>query len=213
VNRYIGTVLGIQGYGKTFFTKWFLSQQAAPVVIADSMGEYSGTGREVKHFSGWHDALSAVRRRRGKWPARFNVVKIESDSDAAGLFMMIKMMHSPCTLIVEEADKFMNAYGMDESLKSLINYGRHACINLLFIARRASAVNRLVTSQSNFIVSFRQSEKIDVAYMRNFSDIFSTLPDLPRHEFIAAGEFGEGSGIISKPGKYKIDNHNKLKEI
>jgi hypothetical protein len=186
--RIQATVLGKSGYGKSHFIKHYiiprLVSQGKPVLIVDTMNEY-----ESGHaHNGFRSFVSEVRR-SGRIRAGINVVKCKSDADCYALFEFVRRLELPVSFIIEEADKFCNPYQIDPNLKALINYGRHWGVDMIFVARRMAALNRDVTAQSDFIVTFAQTEKNDLVGLSNYTDNPEAVKALSKRQFLAFGDY------------------------
>lgn len=190
-DRFIGSVFGMQGAGKTSFVKReIIPFCPRPVFILDTLNEYFD-GLIFYSMYALKDHL-----------VRFNmnlqgvhILKVDNDEDAEAFFRLFTLVKEPCTIVIEESDKFMGSahYDINEDIKNVINYGRHWGQNLIFIARRPARLNKDVTSQSNFIVSFKQTESRDVNSLRQSFDDAEKLPNLKEwnypEEFISGKHY------------------------
>lgn len=111
----------------------------------------------------------------------------ESDNDVSELFGMVFDLGS-CSLVVEEASLYCNPYKIDDSFKKILNYGRHRRINLVAIARRASELHRDITAQSDFIISFRQTEKRDIYTLQSVDEKAEELTTLEKYQYKILGD-------------------------
>lgn len=174
--RWISSVFGMQGAGKTSFVrKHIIPFSPKPIFILDTLDEYNDglvfySMKALKHhLVKYNMNLSGV-----------HILKADNDRDAENFFKLFTLVKEPCTILIEEADKFMGSahYDINEDIKNIINYGRHWGQNIIFIARRPARLNKDVTSQSNFIVSFRQTESRDINSLKQSYDEAAKLPDL-----------------------------------
>jgi hypothetical protein len=203
--REIITVLGKQGQGKSHAVKQWLIPlfKKKPVIIADSMAEYSG-----KKYT--FAAFYAYILKYKKYP-KYAAVQLRSADEARKLFAIVNAAETPCTLIIEEADKYCSPHHIDRHLSALIDYGRHIQVDLIFIARRAASLHKNVTSQTDFFISFAQTEEVDIQRVKNFTDHFARIKRLERREFFVFGSIPSFSQIsISENQVFTITNNKPL---
>ena len=154
-NRII-LVLGKKGSGKSFFVKnVLLKKLKRPVFIIDPLAEYPGKRM------GLSGIVAALRRR--KIPPVINFIS-RTDEEEERFFKIIFRLGN-CTLIIEEADLYCNPQFIPSSLANLLKRGRHRGIDMVFITRRPAEINRLISAQTNTIISFYQNEPRDLKWL------------------------------------------------
>lgn len=186
--RFIVTVLGKAGSGKTYLIRQILPALPRPVMILDTMNEFS----DGLIFTEAEQLRRYIVERRPNATGVY-VLKATSDEDANGFFRLVVASQAPMTVIIDEADKYATPYSIHDDLSKTIKYGRHWRQNLIFAARRPAELNRNVTAQSDVLVSFRQTEPRDIKALRDvYSDAerLSSL-DAGRHEFMILGDGAE----------------------
>ena len=156
LERSITEVFGMTGMGKTRWSKAYL----APIqrqIIMDIKAEHDGIlfddlGKMIDHIE--HYPTFKVRTYN---PDDFDdLCKI---AYAAG----------NCTLVIEEAEGIMPASQQKPpaSFRDIVYRGRHERVSVLLIAQRPSSVHISARSQWNRIVTFRQTEPADVAWIES----------------------------------------------
>ena len=178
------TVLGKKGTGKTFLIQnRILKQIKKPVFILDSLDEY---------FNGiiFKDTNTLILYLKSQKPnvSGVYILRPESDRDV-DLFFNLVFCIGNCSLIVEETSLYCNPYKIDENFKKILNYGRHRQINLIAVARRASEIHRDITAQSDFIVSFRQTESRDISVLLTVDENATELTSLNQYKYKILGDF------------------------
>lgn len=160
----ITTVLGKKGSGKSFFTKKVLIPLFPRLIIIDPLDEYN-------YFYAY-DLKTVVEVTKANWASKkkqFRIVYRPLD-EHEDLFFKFVYGLSDITVLIEEVDGYSNGKVIDPYLERLYKYGRHKNINLICISRRPAEIGRLLTAQSDIIISFLQTEKRDIDYFKNFTD-------------------------------------------
>ena len=169
------TVLGKKGSGKSYFVKKELIKLFPKIIIIDPLDEYN-------YFYNYSlkEIISVIQANYKK--NKYRVVYRPLDENEDLFFKFIYSLES-ITLIIEEVDGYSNNKKTDVYLEKLFKYGRHKNINLICISRRPAEIGRLLTAQSDIIISFRQTEKRDIDYFRYFTDNPEQLKNLKIGEF------------------------------
>lgn len=204
-DRFIGSIFGMQGAGKTSFViRHILPFCPKPVFILDTLNDYN---QGVCFYSMY--ALKDHLVKHNKNLSGIHTVKLDNDKDCNAFFELFTKVKEPATVIIEEADKFMGSahYDINDDIKNIINYGRHWGQNLIFIARRPARLNKDVTSQSNFIISLRQTESGDIKKLSASYDDAGKLSDL--QEWNYPETFEEGKHFLAF-GKLPEEIKNNL---
>ena len=168
-------VAGKKGSGKTSLVKRYIIPKFPKIVILDSLDEYSGVRTES--ISQFIDVLNKNLERRA-----FIIKYVPLDESETDFFMAGYLLRD-VTIIVEEADLYSNAHNEDPFFRKIIRYGRHRNLNLVCISRRPAEVSRNITAQADIIVSFRQTEPIDLKYFAKISEKWKDLPNLSKYVY------------------------------
>jgi len=158
-------VLGQTGLGKTAFVRaWIRTpgsrQVYSRLVIADKDAEYGAVAVGI----GTIDELSAyVERTAPPWRVAYQ----GDDLDRAMPILCEATYQIGNTLLVaEEADLWCSPSSILPELAHLLKYGRKRGAWVCTVARRASELHRLATSQARHLIAFGTVEPIDVEYLR-----------------------------------------------
>jgi len=90
-------------------------------------------------------------------------------------------------LIIDEINLHSDRYNISENLNNIVKRGRIKNISLIYNSQRPTDINREITSQSEFLISFRIQEPRDVSY---FPKTFrSDVDKIKMLENLAVGEF------------------------
>ena len=191
----------MQGAGKTSLIKRLVPACPKPIFILDTLNEYENGLIFKSMYALKHHLVNHNMNVQG-----VHILKVDNDEDAEAFFRLFTLVKEPCTIIIEESDKFMGSahYDINDDIKDVINYGRHWGQNLVFIARRPARLNKDVTSQSNCIVSFKQTESRDVNSLKQSYDKAEQLPKLEEWEYGTPMEEGKHYLIFgSCPDEFK----------
>lgn len=109
------------------------------------------------------------------------------DIDVEYFFHLVFYLKN-CSVIVEEASIYCSPSWIDPNFKKILNYGRHRNVNLIAVARRSSQLHRDLTSQSDFIVSFKQSEHLDLKLLATVDERANQLNDLKEYKYLVLGD-------------------------
>lgn len=148
-------VFGKRGYGKSTLSKQII-QLYSKVFIYDSLNEY-------------YDVAVAVSMRR--LPKHHHHFRYAFHTTQEGEFDKVcEMIYEAGDMlfVVEECDWFCSANYTSENFKKIIRYGRHRNISILAISRRPADLSRLLTSQANYIISYRQTEPRDIEALEKY---------------------------------------------
>lgn len=174
-------VCGKRGSGKTHYVIHNIIPRHTRVIILDSLGyEYNFLGYKIsKNFEQFKRVFNKNINKDF-----FRLVYIPFDDKYQDFFRLILKSYDNL-IIIEESDLYCTPYNIDQSLEKLIKYGRHRGIDLCFVSRRPSEVNRLITSQANIIIVFNTTEPRDITYLKYFDkNINKKLKDLKDFEYI-----------------------------
>lgn len=205
--RSIVVVAGKSGSGKSHLTKEYLIKQAVkkqPVIVVDSMDEYTA-GQQFPDFSEFYSFV-----KDSGFKSALYVIKVKTDADARRCFAFSASCQVKHCIVVEEASKYCSPHKVDEYLYSITAYGRHYAVSGIFITQRLAQINKMITSQADILLSFSQTEAVDVAAAKNYSDYFSLLRSLKKREFLALANVGE-SLEFSVDSIHIVDG-NKIKK-
>lgn len=88
-------------------------------------------------------------------------------------------------LVIEEVTVFANDKSIDKTFDRIIRFGRHRNISMIGATQRCANIPRLLTSQMDGIISFRQTEPRDLEYMSKVvGEDAKKISQLGEHEFI-----------------------------
>ena len=155
-NRVI-SVFGAKGSGKSTLVKAMLEEHDR-VIVLDTLGEY-----ELAVRFGMDACLSALAAAEKSRSFAYSLRLPNADEY---LDLMEVCYELPGTLLVlEETSFYCSPASLPPELSALVRYGRHREIDQIYVARRPSEIHRDLTAQSDLIVSFRQQEPRDIAYL------------------------------------------------
>ena len=100
-------------------------------------------------------------------------------SDLLSVLRVVAHWHD-ALIVVEETSRYCSPFHLPTEIETLIRYGRHSNLDQLYVARRPAEIHRDLTSNADFVATFRQWEPRDVQYLRSLvgmhGEIASTLP-------------------------------------
>jgi hypothetical protein len=107
-------------------------------------------------------------------------------------------MSGDCLLVVEEAGFIWNkGERIPDWLREIVFLGRHKNVSLAITAQRAAYIPIDLRSQANRLVSFWQTELVDVGWLESYlNDRVNEIPTLPKYVCLDAED--------NKISRYKI---------
>lgn len=147
------TIVGQKGAGKSQLSRR-LVLKSARLITLDRLMEYDGTLVTS-------NPETAIDYLAHNWRGGFHLVTRFRSDTATGLFLRYLAVTAercptlPISLRVEEADFYSRPQGIEPALGHLYNYGRHASINLLAIARYDASLHQTMLNNADFLVALR----------------------------------------------------------
>lgn len=159
-------VVGKKSYGKSYFVKTKILPTLNRKIIFDVMSEYDLEENKDAYYALKIDTFYAYSFDdffdyfSEKFNENFSIVlRLDSQSELEQCLKLIyKVGH--CSLIIEEIHLLDS--GKDSILHKMYTTGRHKNINIVGVSQRFSNVSRTFTSQCDYIISFRQTEPLDL---------------------------------------------------
>lgn len=189
LGKFIAVVLGESNYGKSTFVHSEIIPRFKRVIFVDSQNQvpvpstikdaYFNSGvRFCRDFASTLNAFEEFYDRES-----FRIVCKYPDDSEEHIFDMVSEIGN-VTLIVEEIDLFAKS-NTKNSLYKIITKGRHRNIQLVGIAQRPGNVSTELKSQCNFLITFKQTYKIDIDFFSGYNaNARNVLPGLKVGEFI-----------------------------
>lgn len=88
-------------------------------------------------------------------------------------------------LVLEEITVFANERYISPGLDSIIRFGRHKQVHLLAITQRCANVPKLLTSQMDMLICYKQTEPRDLQYLSQVvGERAFDLPELDEYEYM-----------------------------
>jgi hypothetical protein len=168
-------ILGRKRMGKTTLAQELLEKFSRRVSLDPQRQIHSGL-----IFTRLTDLQDYMRNR----PHSFHVVaRLESHDEIDELLWYLYEM-GDIALHVDEFNLYWTGR-KGEPLADVVDFGRNHGITLVTTAKRPFQVPRLLTSQADFIVSFRTTEKGDLEYFKDYGFDLDALRALPEHEYLS----------------------------
>lgn len=181
IDNEIGVIVGQKGLGKTTLARYLVTQMPR-VLVLDSLGTDYGGGCVVRDPGALIEYWNKVQHY-----AAFSIIARPAGDEMAAAVFRIARQARDLWLVVEEADKYCNASGIQPEFREIINYCRQTNVSVLALARRAARINRDLTANADWIVAHRTVEPRDLEYLREFMDV-TPLPQLDRFQWVRWGE-------------------------
>lgn len=112
-----------------------------------------------------------------------DILRFSDDDEVAAALAFVWEL-GDCTLLCEEVDTLCSPSWIDEHLKKIVSYGRHRNISLVAVSRRLPEVSRLLSSQANCIITFRQAEGIDLSALKVRGFDLEEIAKLTEHQYL-----------------------------
>jgi hypothetical protein len=153
-------ITGQRGTGKTTLIKERI-RGIDRVILFDLLGEFEPNVFTQKIF---FEKLSESRKQPFFRISYFNPKTTEEDFER--ICKAVNRLND-LTFVVDELDYFCSASFAPPVFQEIIKRGRHQGIGLICATRRPHEIPRLVTSQVTELISFRQVEPRDLAYLKD----------------------------------------------
>ncbi|MHA1757968.1 MAG: hypothetical protein ACTSVV_14435 [Promethearchaeota archaeon] len=169
-------ILGRKGSGKTFLAN-VMSKKIDRVILIDPLNNFKG-GHIFFTFNEFKFNSELLFREKFRI-----VLKFTTDEEYIDFFDYIFNFHH-FTLVVDEADIFAGSKSIDREFKRLFSYGRHRNIDIIITARRPYELNRLITSQADILITFKQTEQRDLDYLAKLGFDPNEVKSLSKYQYI-----------------------------
>lgn len=177
----ITTILGRKGMGKTTLAVELMRGEPR-VIVLDTMGGYGGIVDQV--VWGRDEAIEAMREAAKQRRFRLALRVYEQDEWLDLLAMAWEL--EDYLLVIEETSLVCGFPPfLHSEIAKLVQFGRHRRISLIFIARRPTEIPRDLTSQSDHVVTFQQTEPRDLVYLRALGFDPALVAGLPKYRVAA----------------------------
>lgn len=157
-------VLGQTGLGKTAFVRAWLKQisrqDCSRILVADKDAEYGQVAVGIDRLDDVVAYLSVVAP---PWRIAYQGDDLD---DVMPVLCEASYQIGGTLLVAEEADLWCSPSSILPELAHLLKYGRKRQAWVCSVARRASELHRLATSQARHLIAFGTVEPIDVEYLR-----------------------------------------------
>jgi hypothetical protein len=170
-------ILGKTGTGKTVLAK-SLIENSKRLLVLDPLGEYGG--RIFFTFDALADFFSSE-------PEEFQAILRPQEEEDADFFFKLARTIGNVTVLVDEAEIYINPQSMPDSFRWLIQFGRHRGISLVCVGRRAPELNIYLRAQQTSIISFAQSEPRDIDHLVAYGFDAEEISYLDGHDYEVLG--------------------------
>lgn len=200
-NTIVGVIAPI-GTGKTTECVNRIRNQKR-VVIFDTLGEDAYALAATEIIFGNPRRL-AEEISLPQFCVAYRTVNVESGFEEAAKLVYLC---GNCTFIIEEVDQVCSAGYESEMLHSIINYGRHRELSVIYLSRRFSTISRSLTANTSEFVFFRVSEPIDLDSIRErcgkeVSEKVASLRPLQTNPEVIPGE----KLIWKNTGEWRVED-------
>lgn len=202
--NHIIAVVGMRDMGKTTYLRKLLADEPR-ILIVDSLGDH---GFGSKGIPAWCETpkskelpeiLQEIEAHKDE-PWRLAVPMPPDDEDKEVWFDFLcneawqtGREHGILTLVVEEMGYYTQAGWTPPGLNTIIQYGAHAPVNLIWTSRNPGEVTRRLTSETNLYVLFRVQEPrwVEALEDRLTEEVAERVPQLEPGEYIMVNDRGE----------------------
>ena len=154
-------ILGKKGSGKTTLAKRIITRLDR-VIVLDEFRDYV----ECLPVKNINDLTYIVRQLD---TVKFKIAYQADNQDETDNFLEVINYVNNYTLVIEEVDLYANSHDIHKEILSLLKYGRHFNRSLIYISRSPFEIHRYLTRQSDFIISFMQTEPRDIQYLQEYN--------------------------------------------
>jgi hypothetical protein len=178
-------ILGKVGSGKSTLARRLIAPYDR-VIVFDPLSEYheglvvESFEQFANYFADAPESFFVVCRFQGE-----NQEDVERMQEYA-LRATVKV--GRLLLVLEECEMYFDSYNRSSYANYLVAQGRHHEISLLAIGRRPTEIPIKLRSQFTTVVSFRQTEPKDLAYLASWDFSEEELQALPPFKAVCVGE-------------------------
>lgn len=156
-------ILGVTNTGKSYLTNRIvehLSKTIDRIIIIDDLNQISVNGfticESLNHF-----IQSIVDKKKFKLILRFNEIELDSYFD---VFKIVWLFLDNSLVVIDEISILCTSYNIDTNLKNISQRGRLKNISFIYNTQRPANISRNISTQTEFIISFRLNELADLKY-------------------------------------------------
>lgn len=176
MNREIVLVMGMTGYGKSWWTKLY-HRLWSRTVVYDPAASF-----QVKEWLTPEEIFERLTAE--KPPQKFDYGFVDDDEESVSGIGRLVFYTGNVMYIIEECATVFEK-GMMRSpkwVKDLCFFGRHRACSLVLIAQRPTYIPIDIRSQANRVISFCQHEGSDMDWLTDFfgKDRMKRLSTLPK---------------------------------
>jgi DNA helicase HerA-like ATPase len=157
------SIMGRKGSGKSTLVREIMNSGQFPrIFVLDTNGEYGlEDGFEITHtVKAGAKAMLRVRNRD-----EFRISLRERDTEQLVKLLDVAFEIPHHLMVIEETHFYVKPAYLPAEISQMVRLGRHRAISQIYVSQRPSGLNRDLTSQSDFIVTFRQSEPRDIKWL------------------------------------------------
>lgn len=157
---------GITGSGKTYFANNLLLEYPRVILVSPieaDEDEYHGIMTDSLD-----DLVEQIEEKvtDGKAEWRFKISDLSEFDELCGFAYDLGKVTGGLMIAIEESQRIIPARAiLTPQFKNILYRGRHSQVSLCVIAQRFSTISIEVRSQWRRIISFRQTEPADVAWL------------------------------------------------
>lgn len=193
IQREVTIILGKTGYGKSTWLKQYAGMFSR-IFVFDPFAAFPAEYISEQTLIDRHESGEL------KDPQTFRIGTREiAQMDLIG---SISYLSGNCLFVIEECGvAFYKGERIPDWLAEIIFLGRHNAVSLCLTAQRAASIPIELRSQANRFVTFRQTERKDVDWCRDYvGDLFPQIPTLPKFRCIDADNDSVTQYLVSPSG-------------
>lgn len=171
-------IFGKKGFGKTHYVKGLLHKFDRKIIF-DKNNEYFG-GIIFTDYEKFNEFYQKYLKNDKKYTV---ILKFMTYEDYEKLFNNIMNIKN-VTLVIDEANFYFPPTSTPIEVKNLIAISRHARIDIVYISRRVYEVSPMLRSQTDELVTFRQTEKRDLELLHSYGFNANEVRKLPKYHYL-----------------------------
>lgn len=182
-NNIIISIFGKKGTGKSYLVKNKIIKRFKRIVIFDTQNEYDLAESEFLGnnaiCNNVNDFIFILKYLYDE--EKFKIICKFQEIDEITIALNLIYELGKISVVIEEGHLLENR--KKDILYKIYTTGRHKNINLISTSQRFASVSRELTSQSDIIISFRQTEKIDLNVIKFYTDEWESIKELKNHRY------------------------------
>jgi len=191
-------ILGVTGSGKSYLTQEIIKHiNASRSIVIDDLMQITPDNYQRVHSL---DEFIFQLLEKDQFKI---IVSLEDDSEYYDIFAIIWHLNN-LVLTIDELSLFCDPYSIPESLRNITQRGRLKNISLIWNTQRPANISRNISTQTEFVVSFKLYEFADLSYFQLNKNKIEKIINLDKNNYEYVIARGDETDITKRLNNYKF---------